>query len=180
VKGDTITLTLNAPITAQVYDSATNKPVEGSEVKELKVQGETIGADINVYGNEFELKDGQYLLIQAPVSMIYLVQEDSYTGEGYTTTATYSEVGTFTDSQTYGQEPKVTTVGTGTDANGNATVTVRGTTNTHENKVVYTNTRQIEIGTGVNLDFLPYVLVLVGALAIGGVWIFFRKRRTVR
>jgi hypothetical protein len=59
-------------------------------------------------------------------------------------------------------------------------VTVRGTTNTTTNDVVFTNTREITVESGVNLDFLPYVLVLVGALAVGGAWFVVHKRRTVR
>jgi hypothetical protein len=186
VKGDSITLDFNGTITGQVYNSDGSK--SGDPI-DLKVNGDDIDVDVATYGTYFELMNGQYLEITAPVSMIYKVQEADYTGEGYVTSATYEEGGNYKKSTTLTKESSelVTTdtieVKGDTEDAASTTktvVTVRGTTNTSLNRVIYTNTRELVPESGINLDFLPYVLVLVGALAIGGAWFFFRKRRTVR
>jgi hypothetical protein len=181
VKGDTITLKLNAAIQAQIFDSEDQAV---GDVFTLDVKGEDINADMTTNANTFYLKDGQYLKITAPVSMIYKVQEEVASKEGYTTTVEYEEEGKFKASTTRDLEDDSNIYSdtiAATETTAEMTVAgARGTTNTRYNCVTFTNKRVIPNDTGVNLDFLPYVLVLVGALAIGGAWFFFRKRRTVR
>jgi energy-converting hydrogenase Eha subunit F len=178
VGGDTITLTADQKIQCQIYDK-NDKPVDGG-VTELTVKGANIDVDAAVDGTKFQLRDGDYMIIYAPLSMIFKVQEADYSKDSYVTTAAYTESGAFTDSKTV--KFTGTTYDDTNDYDNDATdgiVTVKGTSNT-DTDVVFTNTRKIDVKTGINLDILPYVLVLVGALAIGGVWFFFRKRRTVR
>jgi hypothetical protein len=181
VGGDTITLKEGEKIQCAVYDK-TNTLVEGAKT-ELLVGGAGENATVSEY-NEFTLRDGDYMEIYAPLAMIFKVEEADYSEEGYTTTATYLEDGKFA-STTIDNDEKVFD-----DTNDydeveqvNATdgiVTVKGTANSDGTMVTFKNTRLVNVETGVNLDFLPYVLALVGALAAAGVWFFFRKRRTVR
>jgi hypothetical protein len=183
VGGDTITLKENETISAQIYKDGV--AVENGAVT-LTVKGDNLAADVAKNGTEFTLHNGEYLQISAPLSMVYKVQEADYTDEGYVATALYQESGSFQDSQTLKNDGKTFANAAdeekgyvADDAEGNE-LCVTGTANDGKSHVIFTNTRNISVGAGVNLDFLPYVLVLVGALAIGGVWFFFRKRRTVR
>ena len=41
--------------------------------------------------------------------------------------------------------------------------------------VTFTNSKTVEVDTGIRLDFLPYVLLL-GMTAVGAVWILRRRR----
>jgi hypothetical protein len=181
VGGDTITLAEGEKIQCAVYDK-TNTLIANAPTT-LEVGGANEDAKVSDY-NEFTLHDGDYMVIYAPLAMIFKVEEADYSKEGYTTTAIYTETGKF-DSDTKTTEDKTiddtndADVVEGTNAE-DGIVTVKGTANSDGTTVVFKNTRQVSVDTGINLDFLPYVLVLVGALAAAGVWFFFRKRRTVR
>jgi hypothetical protein len=72
-----------------------------------------------------------------------------------------------------------TEIGTSAKATGTAKV-VYGTTNTSTTTVAFTNTRNIAPTTGINLDFVPYVVVLALVLAAGGAVLIYKKKRTVR
>jgi hypothetical protein len=52
---------------------------------------------------------------------------------------------------------------------------VRGTTNTDTDQIVFTNTREAGTLTGVNLDTIPYVVILL--LAVAGCAAFFVGKR---
>jgi hypothetical protein len=107
--------------------------------------------------------------------MIYKVGEKDYSSEDYTTTVTYESSGTankkndadgtlFEEAQTDGTKYNC----------------VRGTTETTVNSVMFTNSREAaKPDTGINLDFIPYMLVLVLAAA-GGAVLAYKKRRMVR
>jgi hypothetical protein len=183
VGGDTITLKKGEKISAQIYKDGV-AVADGAVT--LEVKGDSLEASVAENGTEFTLHDGEYLQISAPLSMVYKVQEDDYTGEDYVATALYQESGSFLDSHTLKNNGKTFANAAdeekgylADDVEGNA-LCVTGTANDGTSHVTFTNTRKIDVETGINLDFLPYVLVLVGALAIGGVWFFFRKRRMVR
>ena len=101
----------------------------------------------------FYLKHGETFTIKnLPYGVTYTVAEDNYTGEqdgGYSPADyTYSDSGT------------VKTVDTALE-----TVTI-------------TNNKQATVDTGIVLDSLPYVLLLV--LSIGGAVLFLLKRRSSR
>jgi hypothetical protein len=139
------------------------------------------------YSQSFTLKDGEYLKIpNAPVSMIYYVAEDaSYTADGYTQTYVYTETGNRTtdtrptDADSTGNLSAV--VATTKDGKTvNVSKLVHGTTNTGTNRVDFTNTRNISVGTGISLDVIPYVLVAVIAACGAILLISEKKRRTNR
>ena len=95
----------------------------------------------------FYLKHGDTLTIHnLPYGVTYEVTEENYTGDGYTTTHTFSDNAKEIDSAS-------------------DTVTI-------------TNNKKATVDTGVVLDSLPYVLLLV--LSIGGVVLFVLKRRSSR
>jgi hypothetical protein len=175
--GDTITLTKQDTIQAQRFNE--DGTMDGKEIT-LTVKGKDIDADVVENGTKFTLKQGQYMLITAPVSMIYKVEEVIPVEEGYTIEATYTETGTFLDSTTINksQEELITQVASYTDA---ATgkemmgLCVRGTTNTDTDQIVFTNTREAGTLTGVNLDTIPYVVILL--LAVAGCAAFFVGKR---
>jgi plastocyanin len=177
--GDSITLDAGDTVQYQIYNE---KDEPQGEAGTLACKGDTIESDVEANGNVFTLKDGWYMKITAPTSMIFKVQEADYTGEGYTTTAKYLEAGTYDKSTTLKNNDTTYQAAKVTNAENKeeTIVCVQGTANTQGTQVVFTNSRTITAETGIYLDFLPYVLALVGALAAAGVWFFFRKRRTVR
>jgi hypothetical protein len=178
VGGDTITLKDGETIQGAIYNSDKSKVSDVS----VAVKGSGIGADVKANGTKFSLKNGQYLELYAPVSMIYKVIEEDYTKESYETDVEYAAYGSFQpDEDKEGRETdgKTTiTCGTGDDAKGY--VGVKGTTNTDVNRVTFTNSRHITVATGINLDFVPYVVVLALVLAAGGAVLVYKKKRTVR
>jgi hypothetical protein len=162
---------------------------------ELEVGGKDIKADVMSNGTHVQLKDGEYLEIFAPVSMIYKVCEADYSGEGYVTTAAYTEQGTFAQSKTLANTGK-TYVASGADdskgtsadylvnesgtyADEDGVVCVRGTTNNMTNVVAFTNERNVTVSTGINVDVIPYILVMIVAVC-GGVLFISKKRRIAR
>jgi hypothetical protein len=165
--GDTITLTANDTIQAQKYDAegkASGDPFT------LKVDGDTINEAAATYGTKFSLKDGESLQITAPVSMIYKVVEADYSDEGYTTTVDYESEGQFGQGNEADGKLLTETV------DGKTYTGIRGTTETTVNSVLFKNSRNDAApSTGVNTDFVPYVLVLLVALA-GGALLAFKKR----
>jgi hypothetical protein len=206
--GDTIFLTGEDTVMAEIY-TANKKEGESDKLEKslnLKVDGDDIDADIMTYGNEIKLKQGQYIMIYAPVSMIYKVQEVIPTEEGYSIDAKYTENGTF--NTVTKDVNKTETVGTKTYealynpfateefqtvSNGNLAIIskytnndesmvglcVRGTTNTGTDEIVFTNIRESGAVTGINLDIIPYVAILI--LAVAGCAVFIvRKSRKAR
>jgi hypothetical protein len=138
----------------------------------LYIKGDTIDSNIDTYGTTFYLKAGEWLEVSAPVSMIFKVQEKDYSSQDYTTTVTYDEQGTYEASKT-----KNAAYNTNTPQD--TRVLTKGTVNTAGTTVKFTNTREIKLDTGITLDVLPYVLILVAAAACGIVFIS-KKRRAVR
>jgi hypothetical protein len=179
--GTTITLQKGSYITADVYNA------DGTFARHNNIQVVEGVKDEDVSGMDFkdsniaqmvELEAGQYLEITAPVSMIYFVAEDSdYTAkEDYTQTYSYTETGDrSTDTmKTVTDQPAVDF---DEDTNTYSSIIVKGTTNTGTNKVVFTNTRNINVETGVNVEVLPFALVLVIA-GCGAALYLSNKKRT--
>jgi hypothetical protein len=107
--------------------------------------------------------------------MIYKVEEvvddgtvntskKSLIEEGYTTTYEYKEVG----------DNPYTTAGHKTNQSGSS---VKGTVNTDTNYVTFTNTRKLEVATGISLDVVPYVLIIL--IAVSGIGLFIIRKRRV-
>jgi len=44
--------------------------------------------------------------------------------------------------------------------------------------VTFTNTYNVQIGTGVDLDTIPYVVMLLSIFGAGALWLIGRRRRT--
>jgi hypothetical protein len=182
-KGDSIVLEKSDKIYGQVYNADGTKD---GELIELQTRGENIGADVTV-GTPFKLKNGQSLEITAPLSMIFKVGELDYSQEGYTTEIGYEESGSYKKSETrdlddksnYSKPTYSITTTDGETLTGTATC-VYGTTNTKGTDVLFTNTRKISPATGINLDFVPYVIVLALVIVAGGAVLVYKKKRTVR
>jgi hypothetical protein len=200
--GDTIYLTGDDTVMAEIYTA--NDKLE--KKLNLRVDGDDIDADIMTYGNEIKLKQGQYIMIYAPVSMIYKVQEVIPAEEGYSIDAKYTENGTFNTvtkdvNKTETVETKTyealynpfDTEEFQTVFNGNLAIIskytnndesmvglcVRGTTNTDMDLITFTNKREAGAVTGINLDIIPYVAILI--LAVAGCAVFIvRKSRKAR
>jgi hypothetical protein len=114
--------------------------------------------------------------------MIYQVIEEDYSDEGYTTEVTYKvDNGSgATLANEDGKDGK-STMDVTVDGKEMTCVAVRGTTNKVTNSVVFTNNRDVpEVGTGINLDFIPYVVVLALVVAAGSVLLVYKKKKTVR
>jgi hypothetical protein len=152
-----------------VIDTENNRTDENGNVT-IKVAGDSITADMETYGNTFQLKNGEWLeLLGVPVTMIYKVEEvtdtEQFKKEGYTVTYDYKEYG----------ENETGSSGLKKDQEGSV---VQGTINTESNEVTFRNTRNIEIpNSGISVDIIPYVLLMV--VAVCGVILFvFKKRRS--
>jgi hypothetical protein len=171
VGGTTIDLDEGFELQAKIYDA--NGPVNDSRSDEngdvwLTVAGANLEADMAECATTFQLKNGEYLeILGAPVTMVYKVEEvtdtEQFQKEGYTVTYDYKE---------YGKNDTATKA----DTTDNAGSSLVGTINTDTNEVVFTNTRNIEVpNSGISMDLLPYMLVLV--VAAGACVLFVMKKR---
>jgi hypothetical protein len=182
--GETIDLKAgeNSYLSAYIYKGSTKVIDTGSGNDEkiartdsnglvkLFVGGKTLSDDVFTNGTTFYLKDGEHLVIEgAPVSMCYVVQEKDYSSQNYTTAATYEEWGSFSTSTQPNNDDHISSV---------KSATVRGTVNTRTNEIRYTNTRNITVPGGVYVEYLPYAIILVAAVALGAVYMIRRKKKS--
>jgi hypothetical protein len=182
--GDTITLAAgdDSYLSAYIYKGSTKviDTGDGNDEKiartdsnglvKLFIGGKTLEDDVFTNGTTFYLKDGEHLVINgAPVSMCYVVQEKDYSSQNYTTAATYEEWGSFSTSTQPNNEDHISDV---------KSATVRGTVNTRTNEIRYTNTRNITVPGGVYVEYLPYAIILVAAVALGAVYMIRRKKKS--
>jgi hypothetical protein len=204
IDGDSITLAATdkdnngSYFQAYILDSKGNKVIdEGSGNDENKartdstglvklyVKGQNINADIDENGTKFYLKAGEKLEVAAPVSMIFSVKEKDYTSDGYTTTINYYEDGNLATTRAEGDTStavsftmlsnyNITKDGKELESN----VLPKGTVNTSGTDVVFTNKREIVADSGLYVDFIPYVLVML--IAVGGCVLFLSKKRRAR
>ena len=112
-------------------------------------------------GYEFTLKNGESIVFSGiPAGAKVTVTETD--AEGYTTTVVVSDTPT---------EAVALAAETGSENNKTGSVTISATAQT----ITFTNTKEIPVNTGVILDTLPYVLMLIAVG--GGVVAFFLRRR---
>ncbi|MCD7748783.1 MAG: hypothetical protein LUH42_01890 [Oscillospiraceae bacterium] len=104
--------------------------------------------------------------INVPVGVTYEVQELDYSGDSNAANAANAGYDT-----TY-----AVTTGETEDTVADSKDSVSGTIDDSADVVTITNTKDTQISTGVSLESLPYVLVLVAVLALGAVLVI-RKRR---
>jgi hypothetical protein len=186
VGGTTITLKEGQTFTAYLKDAngivvdTENNRTDADGKIAIKVGGDDLEADMTE-GTTFQMKAGEYLdIVGAPATMVYKVEEVvedatvnasklSLVEEGYTTTYDYKEYGT-NDSETQPDKGQISGV---------SGSSVTGTINTESNEVTFTNTRQVSVGTGINLTMLPYALITLCAVC-GGILFISRKRRVDR
>lgn len=132
------------------YNSAGTEIENGTAV----VSYETIGTN-NYAKYEFELKHGEKIVFSSIPKGDYLIREDDYSGDKYTTSYVIGEgEGALKDTS------NIASVTVGTDG---AIVT-------------FTNHRTLEPDLGVLLDTLPYIVILA-VVAGGGILLMLRKRR---
>jgi hypothetical protein len=134
--------------------------------------------------DSFTLKDQEYLeLVGMPQGMIYYLAEADVTDEGYSQYWTYSEQGSLaTDTSKQNTStalPKHDAIKTTTTDDGTVTSSVifQGTVNTISNDVTFINSRIITANTGINIDLIPYVLVML--IAVCGAVLFISKKRRI-
>jgi pilin isopeptide linkage protein len=109
---------------------------------------------------DFKLKDTEYLRIEElHYGVTYTATEKKYSDDAYTCTVYTTENGTELG------DPK-------TDGTIENSIVAGG------NKELFVNNKDYKANTGITLDVVPYVLVLLAAAA-GAVLFFARKRRTV-
>jgi hypothetical protein len=186
--GDTIYLEEGTPIYGEIYNITTVKDDTTQEDKEVRtkdsdvtiyVKGDNDAEDMTDTTNEttsFTLKKDQVLVLSCPVTMVFYVEEADVTDEDYIQYYEYEESGKLTSTQS-------TTLGNNTkepqdaiDKDGNCVV-VKGTVNHNGTKVTYTNTRIVNVATGVSVDLIPYVLVML--IAVCGAVLFISKKRRI-
>jgi hypothetical protein len=186
VGGTTINLKDGQTFTAYLRDAngtvvdTENGRTDAEGKVAIKVGGKNL-EDAMTEGTTFQMKAGEYLdIIGAPATMVYKVEEVvndatvnasklSLVEEGYTTTYDYKEYGT-NDSETQPEKGQISGV------SGSSVI---GTINTESNEVTFTNTRQVSVGTGINLTMLPYALITLCAIC-GSILFISRKRRVDR
>jgi hypothetical protein len=184
--GDNIDLSAGSSLTGTIYNITTVEDEATGESKEARTVASTI--TLNVKGkneagtvatgesgdyNAFTLKKDQVLVITAPVSMVFYVAEKNVTGEGYTQVYQYEESGqrsTETLSKNTGENTANAIVN-------NEMYILKGTVNTNGTKVTYTNSRIQNVSTGVSVDLIPYVLVML--IAVCGAVLFISKKRRI-
>jgi hypothetical protein len=176
--GSSLNLTGDQSFTAKRYATVNGEAVQQGTDITINVDGDSgtisiSGDATNGYtadaGTQFKLKADEWLVVEnVPIGMIFDVAEVDYSDDGFTTTFTYA-----------GKNAAGETISA--DASeGDNTRNASGKIGAGTNVLTYTNTKHFSPATGINLDVLPYVVVL--AIALGGcvLFIFSKKRRTVR
>jgi hypothetical protein len=173
------------------FDYTLDIPVEGSPTgltleKDQIIKAVKYNADDEATGDtyniivgtptHFTLADGEYVELEVPVSMIFTVTQNDGKDWGYTTYHDYI----------LGTERRVTDKSSGTcDSDVSETDTVyvhtQGTIGKLDviNQVNYHNERATQIDTGIVMDVIPYVMVVMAAAALA-VLMVIKKRKTDR
>jgi hypothetical protein len=112
----------------------------------------------------FTLKGGESITFtDLPIGMIFYVTEANYASDGYTTKVDYVATGDGANSASFSQGGDGGTQAKGTIASGSNTMT-------------FTNKKELTPATGISVDFIPYVLVMV--LAVAGCVLFVCKKKS--
>jgi hypothetical protein len=165
VGGDDITLEEGDVMNASKEDTnSTKTTLKDLNETEIIATGDKNDADSG--WQTFTLRDGEKLIIDnVPVGLIFWVREKVDSN---------GKVGVYTPSYAIAQYTNTITKDT-TYTNGNPEEKI--TTTSKNNIVAFVNTRE-DIDTGIVLDVMPYVVVVL--IAAAGIVLFFRKRKTVR
>jgi pilin isopeptide linkage protein len=171
--GTSITLAENLAIPAKKYTTGNDTP---TDVDSIKVGGtmeqeQSTATAKNTEGGtgwcSFTLKNGEYLEITGlPAGMVYYLFEQDYQDQGY---VTYHKTVTG-DSITTPAEDSFTNDDKGTDAS--------GTTVVGKNGIFYLNTADIPANTGIILDVMPYVAIVLAAAVCALLFVASKRRRT--
>jgi hypothetical protein len=169
--GDNLTLDANTSFTATIHH--TNNTTDTKVINVAGAKDGNVVVTRDADGNcstttdgaqAFTLKGGESITFtNLPIGMIFYVTEANYASDGYTTTAEYVATGTGANSASFTQGGDQGTQTKGTIASGTNTMT-------------FTNKKELTPDTGINLDFIPYVLVMV--LAVAGCVLFVCKKRS--
>jgi pilin isopeptide linkage protein len=174
--GDKITLSAGDTIHAEIWSKKTNTMISENDIKVKRDlnAGEAMDMTNEELAQAFTLHDGEYLKVEAPVSMIFFVSEANVTAEGYEQKYTYTESGTH-NSETKDNNTSTPTAAINEDG---SMVILKGTVNDGMTKVEYTNTRNVTPDTGLSLDMVPYVLITL--IAVCGVALLVCKKKATR
>jgi hypothetical protein len=161
--GDRLTLTKNQTFDYEITDE------DGKVVKSGKVYVDDDKSNTN---NDFQLKDGETITIKdLPVGMIFEVEQKT---TGYTTTSDYT--GTPSDGTT---GPSISSSRPGTQYTIGSTSNSNAYTVDGDNVGNFYNTKDVDAPTGISVDVIPYVLVLMAAACCAVLFVS-KKRSTVR
>jgi hypothetical protein len=176
--GTSIDLTDGLAIPAKKYTTGNGTPTDVDSIKVggtmAQEQSATTAKKTEDTANgwcKFTLKDGEYLEITGiPAGMVYYLFEKDYQDQGY---VTYHKTLTSStnDSITKPEATSFTSDDKGNDAS--------GTTVVGKNAIFYLNTADIPSSTGIVLDVMPYVAIVLAAAACAVLFIA-RKRRITR
>jgi pilin isopeptide linkage protein len=116
---------------------------------------------------QFTLKGGESITFDdLPVGMIFYVTEGNYSADGYVTTASYTGGTTGDKHENSASFADMTVSG----------VQAKGTISSGTNTMTFTNKKDINPDTGISVDFIPYVVVML--LAVAGCVLFVCKKRS--
>jgi pilin isopeptide linkage protein len=169
--GDSIDLAEGATINASIYEAGAepvpnNILVGGSMEEEDSTNDAYVAEKTAATGwRSFTLKGGQSLIITGiPAGMVYYLFEEDYQSEGYDTTHVIRQNVTTVD--------KSEIIDKGSNLG-------KQQTSEGVNYVGFLNTKNSTPGTGIVLDIMPYVVIVLVAAA--GILLFIsRKKRNAR
>jgi pilin isopeptide linkage protein len=173
--GTSITLSKDLAISAKRYTIGNTTPEDIDSIKvggtmEQEQSTDTAKDTTNSSDNgwcSFTLKKNQYLEITGlPAGMVYYLFEQDYQEQGF---VTYHKTATG-DNITTPAADSFTNDDKGSDASG---TTVMG-----KNAIFYLNTADIPASTGIVLDVMPYVAIVLAAAACALLFISRKKRHT--
>jgi pilin isopeptide linkage protein len=160
--GTSINLTQGLAISAKKYTTSNETPTDVNSIKvggTMEQEQDTATAKDTTNTDDsgwckFELKNGEYLEITGlPAGMVYYLFEQDYQSEGFVTynkTMTGDDI-TPPDADSFTSDDK-----------GNY---VNNTTAKGKNAVFFLNTADIPSNTGIVLDVMPYVAIVLAAAA---------------
>jgi pilin isopeptide linkage protein len=173
--GTSIDLTEGLAISAKRYTTGNNTPEDIDSIKVggtmAQEQSTATAKDTTNESNNgwcsFTLKDGQYLEIAGlPAGMVYYLFEEDYQSKGY---VTYHKTET---------GDNITTPAADSFTNDNKGSDASGTTVLGKNAIFYLNTADLPANTGIVLDVMPYVAIVLAAAACALLFISRKKRHT--
>jgi hypothetical protein len=149
-------------------ETITNITVGGEMTEEQNDATAKNTTDASYGWCSFTLKDGQYLEITGvPAGMVYYLFEEDYQSKGF---VTYHQTITGNSIERPADD---------TFTNNNKGNDASGTTVLGKNGIYYLNTADLPANTGIVLDVMPYVAIVLAAAACALLFIS-RKKRHIR